>query len=364
VCIVICILLLLPNNVDKLHLVYCLCSINRSFRWTKFKSTTGNSSEMKTSRRLLVLWTFGCLIVSNGFKSLISANVVLPITYEPLQFWPPLINQTHFPIYTFLETEKFLNLNRSFRYEDQHLERDPPRSSFEEQFCLKFLVFNTSSGEFKSFCSEAHFQLNWLQENLSLNDLTSIKVFNRMKIIGKDVAHEVNDSFTFYYGTRNFPQANELISSCDGQVLVDTSEKIEIYRNKIFRKRSGRKNLEFTKSLDEFPGTKVLLQYEKFESYVLDKLVRISFENGLYDFWWNLFSSAKMQRNLKFNFKQNFQSQNLNSNLSTIFLLVGILYMSAILFLAIESSVSAIKILSTYRTQNTELWSWGLQVGF
>jgi len=163
-------------------------------------------------------------------------------------------------------------------------------------------------------------------------------------IIGKEVAHEVNDSFTFYYGSRNFTQANELISLCDGQVLVDTSEKIDVYNNKIFPKRSGRKNLEFIKSLEEFSGTKLILQYEKFESFVLDTFVRIGFENGLYSFWWILFASAKMQRNLKFNFKPNLQPQNLSSNLSTIFLLVGILYMIAILVLAIESSVSAIKV--------------------
>jgi len=135
VCIVICVLLLLLNNVDKYYTWFVvLAPLTEVSDELKFKRTTGNSSEMKISRRLLVLWTFGCLIVSNGFKSLLSANVVLPPTYKPLKFWHQLINQTDFQMYTFLETEKFVNLNRSFRFKEQHLERHPPRSSFEEQF--------------------------------------------------------------------------------------------------------------------------------------------------------------------------------------------------------------------------------------
>jgi len=44
------------------------------------------------------------------------------------------------------------------------------------------------------------------------------------------------------------------------QVLVDTPDEIVIYREKIFPKRSGRKNFKFIKSLDEFTGTKLALK--------------------------------------------------------------------------------------------------------
>jgi len=309
------------------------------------ESWLANKPESGKARQLLVLWTLCCLVLSNCFKSILSSDIVLPVDDKPLRFWNQLVNETHFEILSMLGSLKLLVLERSFRYHGSNfLHRSNARSPFEEEFCSRMPVLNTSNSISTPFCSSIKEKnVVWEPQNFSSLDFANLLAFNRMEIIGKKmIQHKFSNDEGLYYtlrGMNNFTLANERISPCDGQALVDTSEKIEIYLNNIFPKRSPTKNLRYLKSLDEFVGKKLILQYENKISVHVDTLVRIAFENGLYNFWAQLYARAKMQRGMSLSFKEQFTPQTLNSTLATVLIVTSFLFGCALFAFGIERIV-------------------------
>jgi len=292
------------------------------------------------ARVLFLLWIFSCLVSSNGYKSIISSDIVLPVHKKPLKYWKQLINETNFTIFSLLEHPKLTISEQVLTYNGQRIPLHEPRAEFEREFCSRLPLLSSILTGTIPFCAVNNIEsVEWDNVTFSHEDWSNILAYGRMDIVGVKVVEcsaVTRKNEEVYINPYNFLSANKLLSACDGIVLAEATEKLQKYVENIFPTRSAATNLKYYTSRDELQGRKVILMTEKGISTLVDKLIQLAFENGLYSFFTKLFFNAKIWRHMSLRSKESLQPQQLNLNLATIFLLLITLCMCACLILIFE----------------------------